>query len=55
MIQIEDVKMVAVQINKTLTDEQINEVLERYDFEQKQDDEATWDLVVEKIIYDLTL
>jgi len=47
----DDVKNVASSIKKTLTDEQINEVLSMYDFEQSQDPTATWNLVVENCIY----
>ena len=46
---------VADSISIKLTDDQINEVLEMYPFDQEQDPTATWDLVVENIIYSITL
>lgn len=53
MITQEDVKGVADFIGKRLTDEQLNEVVKRYDSEQDDDPSAEWYLVVEKIIYDI--
>lgn len=52
-IQKEDVVQVATSIKQTLTKEEIQEVLTRYPSEQRDDPEATWNLVVEKIVYDL--
>lgn len=49
----DDVINVAMQINKTLTPYQIAEVLTRYPSEQDNDSSATWDLVIEKCIYDV--
>ena len=46
---------VADSISIKLTDDQINEVIEMYPFDQEQDPTATWDLVVENIIYSITL
>lgn len=51
----QDVISVASSIGITLTTEQISEVLQLYPEDQKQDPTATWDLVVENIIYTLTL
>lgn len=51
IIQKEDVLSVARQIKKELTPDEIEEVLKRYPSEQKADEEATWDLVVENVIY----
>ena len=49
----EDVQSVANSINVVLTDEQIVEVLRMYPYDQKLDPTATWDLVIENIIYTL--
>jgi len=46
-----DVKFVAASINKTLTEKQINEVLDMYPSEQESDSSATWNLVIEECIY----
>jgi Ca2+-binding EF-hand superfamily protein len=54
MIDKEDVLQVAKTINKDLTEEQIKEVLSLYESEEDEDPSATWDLIVEKIIYDIT-
>ena len=51
IIDKEDVKRIATSINKTLNDTQIEEVIERYPFEQQEDPSATWNLVVENTIY----
>ena len=53
MIDKEDVLQIAKTINKDLTEEQIQEVISLYDSEEEQDPSATWDLIVEKIIYDI--
>lgn len=53
MIVKEDVLRVAKTIGKELSEEQINEVLSLYESEEDDDPSATWDLVVEKIIYDI--
>ena len=50
MIQKEDVVSVATSINKTLTDKQIEDVLELYPSEQRNDPTATWNLVIEHCI-----
>ena len=46
-----DVIFVASSINKTLTEEQINEVINMYPVEQEMDPTATWNLVIENCIY----
>jgi hypothetical protein len=46
-----DVAIVASRINVELNNEQINEILGLYESEQEQDPTATWDLVIEHIIY----
>lgn len=51
MITKQDVINVANSINVTLTDEQINTVLEMYPSEQEADPSGTWDLVIEHCIY----
>lgn len=40
-------------IEANFTEEEINETVERYDGEQEQDPSGSWNLVVEKILYDL--
>jgi hypothetical protein len=52
-IQAEDVVQVATSIKQTLTEKEIQEALTRYPSEQRDDPGATWNLVVEKIVYDL--
>lgn len=51
MIDKQDVLSVARSIDKTLTDEQIEDVLEEYPAWAKQDPTATWNLIVEDLIY----
>ena len=46
-----DVMSVASSINVLLNDEQINEILGLYESEQEQDPTASWNLVIENIIY----
>ncbi|GIV43912.1 MAG: hypothetical protein KatS3mg035_1035 [Bacteroidia bacterium] len=53
MITTEDVKSVAYQIKVILSEKQIKDVIALYPEEQEQDPTATWNLVVEKIIYDI--
>ena len=48
-----DVVFVAASIKKTLTEKQIEDVIEMYPSEQENDPSATWNLVVEKCIYDV--
>jgi Ca2+-binding EF-hand superfamily protein len=49
----EDVVQVTTSLNQTLTEAEITEAINRYPGEQEQDPGATWNLVVEKIMYDL--
>jgi len=53
MIDKEDVLQVAKSIGQDLSEEQIQEVISLYESEEEQDPSATWDLIVEKIIYDI--
>ena len=53
-IEKEDVLSVAYDIKKNLTDKQVLYVLENYDSAQEEDPSATWDLVVENLIYQIT-
>lgn len=53
MIEKEDVFQVANSIGQNLTEEQIQEVISLYESEEDEDPSATWDLIVEKIIYDI--
>lgn len=53
MVQKEDVVQVATSLGQTLTEVEIAEVISRYPYEQEEDPGGTWDLVVEKIMYDL--
>lgn len=53
MVQKEDVVQVATSLGQTLTEVEIAEVISRYLYEQEEDPGGTWDLVVEKIMYDL--
>lgn len=48
-----DVKQVATSIYQKLHKADIDEVIKLYPFEQEQDPSATWNLVVEKIIFDV--
>jgi Ca2+-binding EF-hand superfamily protein len=52
-ISSEDVKQVAESIGMKVTDSEVQEVLELYTSEQKKDKSATWNLVVENILYNL--
>jgi hypothetical protein len=47
----EDVLRVAKSINKTVTDKQIERILEMYSAWEEIDTTATWDLIVEDVIY----
>lgn len=53
MITTEDIYLVANNLGIGLTDDQVQDVLEQYPFEQEEDPTANWSLVVEKIIWDL--
>jgi hypothetical protein len=50
MINKTDVISIATAINKTLTNEQIEKVLELYPSEQENDPTGTWNLVIEHCI-----
>lgn len=54
-IEREDVIRVAESIGKTLTEEQIDQVLEEYPSWEEQDPTATWNLIVEDLVYFVTL
>jgi hypothetical protein len=47
----EDVLRIAKSIGKILTYEQSNQILELYPDWQSQDITATWDLIVEDLVY----
>lgn len=49
----EDVKNVAKGINQELTDEEIKQVIEGYASAEDQDPTATWNLIVEELIYQI--
>ena len=53
MIESADVYSVANSLGIGITDTQVEQVLELYPSEQEDDPSATWDLVVENIIYNL--
>lgn len=55
MIYREDVQNVASSLKKNLTDKQILCVLENYESAQKANPSATWDLVVEQLIYEIEI
>ena len=55
MIYREDVQNVASSLKKNLTDKQILYVLENYESAQKDNPSATWDLVVEHLIYTIEI
>jgi len=50
-ISVEDVVIVAMQLKMNPTIAEINEVLQYYNEEVKQDPTATWDLIVENLLY----
>ena len=54
-IKMEDVLAVAQSLPslKRITVAQMEEVLNRYEYEQEQDPGATWNLVIENILYSL--
>ncbi len=51
----EDVIAIAQSIGKELTSDEIDQVLEIYPDAQIDDPTSTWDLVIENIIYSITL
>lgn len=50
-ISIEDVISVAESINLNPTIDEIKQVLCNFDVESEQDPTATWDLIVENLLY----
>jgi len=50
-ISIEDVISVAESINLNPSIGEINQVLRNFDVESEQDPTATWDLIVENLLY----
>lgn len=51
----EDVVDIATSIGKVLTDEEIQDIVENYWWNQEEDPTATWNLVVEDMIYFIIL
>lgn len=51
----EDVVDIATSIGKVLTDEEIQDIVESYWWNQEEDPTATWNLVVEDMIYFIIL
>jgi hypothetical protein len=49
----DDVLQVARELNVELNNVQIKEILKRYEDEQANDPTATWNLVIENLIYNL--
>ena len=52
-ISIDDVSEVALSIGKTVTEEQAQLILDRYTNAQEDDPGATWNLVIENLIYEV--
>ncbi len=53
MITIIDITKIANDLNLKVTEKEKQETLSRYEEEQKNDPTATWNLVVENILYQL--
>ena len=51
----DDVISVANNISVSLNEEQINQVMEMYDSEERNDTTGTWDLIIENCIYQIIL
>jgi len=49
----EDVYKIANDLSIGITDEQVKQILELYPIGAKEDETATWDLIVENLIYNL--
>ena len=49
----EDVYKIANDLSIGITNEQVEQVLELYPIEAEEDKTATWDLIVENLIYNL--
>jgi hypothetical protein len=52
-IETEDVINVANIINKEVTEKEINWVLKNYISYENDEPQSTWDLIVERMLYDL--
>jgi len=52
-IKTEDVINVANIINKEVTEKEINWVLKNYISYENDEPQSTWDLIVERMLYDL--
>lgn len=52
-ITADDVVRVATELNMNPSITEINEVLRRFDSEAKNDPSATWDLIVENLLYNI--
>lgn len=51
----QDVLQVAKDLRIELTDVEVQQVLEQYDDEVNNDKTATWDLIIENIIYNIVI
>jgi hypothetical protein len=49
----EDVISIGKSINKQLTEKEINWVLENYEGYENDEPQSTWDLIVERMLYDI--
>jgi len=49
----EDVISIGNSIKKTLTEKEINWVLENYESYEKDEPQSTWNLIVERMLYDI--
>jgi hypothetical protein len=49
----EDVISIGNSINKTLTEKEISWVLENYESYENDEPQSTWDLIVERMLYDM--
>jgi hypothetical protein len=54
MIEKNDIIRIAKSVGKHLTDSQVNTVIELYPEWARQDPTATWNLIVEDIVYFVT-
>lgn len=55
MIEREDITRVAESIGKKLTDEQVDQIIEEYPAWAEQDPTATWNLIIEDLVYFVTM
>jgi hypothetical protein len=51
----QDIVNVAQSINKSVSESQINWILENYNSHQKEDPKTNWSLIVENMLYQLPL